>query len=364
MRIKMSTTQSRSNDLTRTTLGVVFIFLLIAASLWVLSPFTSALIWGTMIVISTWPVMLQLERWLWGRRGLAVAVLTIGLLLILMVPLGLAVAALVGNAPQISDWLKTLQTATIPPPPDWIAGIPLAGSKLAEIWHQLASEGREGLVARVMPYAGRVAEWLLGRLGGLGGLIVHFLLTIVVSAVLYTHGETAARGIVKFARRLAGEPGERAAHLAAGAIRGVAFGVMITALVQTLIAGLGLMIASVPATAILTSAILILCLAQLGPSLVMLPVMFWKFQSGDPLWGSVLLAFTLVSGTIDNFIRPVLIRRGADLPLLLIFAGVVGGMISAGIVGIFAGPVILAVTHTLLKEWVNEQPADGGGIGA
>jgi predicted PurR-regulated permease PerM len=216
------------------------------------------------------------------------------------------------------------------------------------------------LAARVLPYAGRMAEWLLGRLGGLGGLLLHFLLTVVVSSILYTHGETAARGVVKFARRLAGQHGEKAAHLAAGAIRGVAFGVMVTALVQTLVAGLGLVIAAVPAAPLLASAILILCLAQLGPMLIMLPAVVWKFQSGDPLWGGVLLAFALVSGTIDNFIRPVLIRRGADLPLLLIFAGVIGGMISAGIVGIFAGPVILAVTHTLLKEWVSEQPAADG----
>lgn len=354
-----TTEQVASKDLTRTTLGVIFIFLLIAASLWILSPFLNALIWGTMIVVATWPVMLQLESLLRGRRGLAVLVLTIGLLLILMVPLGLAVAALVGSAPQIAAWLKSLQSATIPPPPDWVAGIPVAGAKLAEGWRQLATEGRDGLAARVMPYAGRLAEWVLGRLGGLGGLIVHFILTVVVSAILYTHGETAASGVVRFARRLAGMNGEKAAHLAAGAIRGVAFGVFVTALVQTAIAGLGLMIASVPAAAILISAVLILCLAQLGPMLIMLPAVFWKFHTGDHLWGGVLLAFALVSGTIDNFIRPILIRRGANLPLLLIFTGVIGGMISSGIVGIFAGPVILAVTHTLLKEWINEQPADG-----
>jgi predicted PurR-regulated permease PerM len=122
------------------------------------------------------------------------------------------------------------------------------------------------------------------------------------------------------------------------------------------VAGIGLAIASVPGVLLLTSAILVLCLAQLGPVLVMLPAVIWKFYSGDALWGSVLLAFAIVSGTIDNFLRPVLIRRGADLPLLLILAGVIGGMISFGIMGIFIGPVILAVTHTLLSDWVENKP--------
>lgn len=341
-------------DLTRNTLGVISILLLIASSLWILSPFLNALIWSAMIVISTWPLMLLLERWLWGRRSLAVLVLTLALLLILLLPLGLAVGALAGNAAEIAAWLKSVRSGTFLTPPDWISGFPIAGAKIAEYWRQLASERGEALAGSVLPYTGRVLQWLMGRLGDLGGLVLHFMLTIVISGILYVHGETAARGVLAFARRLAGDNGEKAVYLATGAIRGVATGVLATALVQTAVAGAGLMIASLPATPLLISAVLILCLAQLGPMLIMIPVVVWKFYSGDPLWGGILLAFALVSGTIDNVIRPFLIRRGADLPLLLIFVGVVGGMISAGIVGIFAGPAILAVTHTLLKEWVAE----------
>jgi predicted PurR-regulated permease PerM len=115
-------------------------------------------------------------------------------------------------------------------------------------------------------------------------------------------------------------------------------------------------LAGAPAAVLLTSVILVLCLAQAGPILIMAPATFWKFQTGDTAMGVVLLVFTLVSGSIDNYLRPALIRRGADLPLLLIFAGVIGGMVSAGIVGIFIGPVVLAVTHTLLRDWVDHDP--------
>ena len=115
-------------------------------------------------------------------------------------------------------------------------------------------------------------------------------------------------------------------------------------------------LASIPAAGLLAAGALLCCLAQIGPGLVMLPAVIWKFYTGDALWGSVLLVFMIVAGTIDNFIRPILIRKGADLPLLLIIAGVIGGMLSFGIMGIFIGPVILAVTYVLLRQWVEERP--------
>lgn len=186
-------------------------------------------------------------------------------------------------------------------------------------------------------------------------MILQFLLTVIMCAVLYTHGESAARGVRKFAARLAGSNGDRAVLLAANSIRGVAIGIVVTAIVQVLIAGAGLAIASIPGALFLCAAILFLCLAQLGPALIMLPAVAWVFYTGSTLSGFILLAFALVSMTIDNVLRPILIRKGADLPLLLIFTGVIGGMIGMGIMGIFLGPVILAVTFNLLEEWVEHR---------
>jgi predicted PurR-regulated permease PerM len=139
----------------------------------------------------------------------------------------------------------------------------------------------------------------------------------------------------------------------------VALGVVVTALIQALLGGLGLLVADVPAVSILTAAIFMLCLAQVGPWPVLIPVCIWLFWSGENLWGGGMVAWTLIVSTIDNFIRPALIKRGADIPLLLIFAGVIGGLMAFGIVGLFIGPVILAVTYTLLEAWVLETP-DGG----
>lgn len=287
---------------------------------------------------------------------MAVFILTVALLLILLVPLGFAVQTLVGNSGRIAAWVSSLDEMALPPPPAWVSNIPLAGDKITTAWAHLAAQGPEGFAAQAAPYVRVFIQWLIAQIGGGGAMILQFLMTVIICAVLYTTGETAARGVRKFTTRLAGSNGDRAALLAAGAIRGVAMGIVVTAFVQVLIAGAGLLIASTPGTPLLCAAILMLCLAQLGPGLIMIPAVIWEFYTGSTLSGSILLVFALVSMTIDNVVKPVLIKKGADLPLPLIFAGVIGGMISMGIMGIFLGPVILAVTYELLAAWVEDRP--------
>ena len=207
----------------------------------------------------------------------------------------------------------------------------------------------------VTPYAERALQWFVARAGSTGVTILNLLLTMIIAIILYAKGEVVREALVSFARRLAGRQGEEVTILAAKAMRGVVLGVVVTALIQAALAGIGLFIARVPAAALLTAVTLILCLAQLGPLLVLVPSVVWLYWSGQAAWGTVLLIFTVPAATVDNFLRPFLIRKGADLPLLLIFAGVIGGLIAFGIVGLFIGPVILAITYTLLKEWVSDE---------
>jgi predicted PurR-regulated permease PerM len=199
-------------------------------------------------------------------------------------------------------------------------------------------------------------EWFAGKLGSVGLILVQFVLTVVIAAIMYTAGESAANELLLFGRRLAAERGENAVRLAARAIRGVALGIVLTALAQSVLGGIGLAVAGVPFPALLAGVMFVLCIAQLGPALVLVPAVVWLYWSGESLWGTVLLVVTVVVITLDNVLRPVLIRKGADLPLLLIFVGVIGGLIAFGLVGVFVGPVVLAVTYTLLQAWVKEQP--------
>jgi predicted PurR-regulated permease PerM len=185
-------------------------------------------------------------------------------------------------------------------------------------------------------------------------MLIQFLLVVIIAAIMYADGESAAGTVRRFGRRLGGERGEKVVILAGQAIRGVALGVGVTAIVQTLLAGIGLAVAGVPFASLLSAVILMLCIAQLGPMLVLAPAVAWMYWTGDNGWATALLVWSLMVGSLDNFLRPLLIKRGADLPLLLIFAGVIGGMLGFGLIGIFVGPVALAVTYTLLLAWIED----------
>jgi predicted PurR-regulated permease PerM len=206
-------------------------------------------------------------------------------------------------------------------------------------------------------------QWFMEQAGSIAMTMVQFFLTMIIAMILYTNGTVVREGILSFVRRLAGKQGEDAAILAGKAVRGVVLGVVVTALIQAAIGGVGLFIAGIPAAGLLTAVIVFLCLAQIGPFLVMVPAVIWLYWSGQPGRGTLLLVFLIVAGTIDNFVRPFLIRKGADLPLLLIFAGVIGGLISFGIIGLFIGPVVLAVTFTLLEAWVEGPDSTGDAPG-
>jgi len=342
-------------DLARTTFAVLFIGVLLAAVLWILAPFVGPAIWAAMVVVATWPAMLRVQALLWGRRGLAVAVMTLALLLLLVVPLTLAIFTIVGNADQLVELARLATTFHLPEsPPAWMVKLPVIGGAVAGAWEQLTSLGLRDLLARVTPYAGNVTRWFVGQVGNVGFLLLQFLVTVVIAAVMYGTGEEAAALVRRFAARLGGERGVAVVALAGGAIRGVALGVGVTALVQAVLSGAGLALAGVPFAGLLTAVTFMLCIAQLGPVLVLVPAVVWAFWSGQTGEGIALTVWTLVVANLDNVLRPVLIRMGADLPLLLIFAGVIGGLLTFGLVGIFVGPVVLAVAWTLLQAWVDD----------
>jgi predicted PurR-regulated permease PerM len=188
-------------------------------------------------------------------------------------------------------------------------------------------------------------------------VFIQFLLTVLIAAILYAQGEGAASWVKRFSARLAGRRGEQLVVLSGQAIRGVALGVVVTALIQAMIGAFGLVVARVPFAAVLTAVMFMCTVAQIGPLPVLVPAIVWLYWSGSPAWGTFLLVVSLVAATVDNFIRPFLIRKGADLPLLLIFAGVIGGLIGFGLIGIFVGPVVLAVTYTLLRAWIEDGDA-------
>lgn len=344
-------------DLPRHLLTVLFLVLLLGSVFWILRPFLAALLWAATIVVASWPIRALLVRWLGGRPKWAVALLATGLLLVFMVPLFLTVGSLVGHADEIAATAKRIADAGIPPAPLWLERLPLVGTSIAKAWNVVAGSPIADLANRLTPYLGDVASWFAGQVGSLGRLLVQFLLTVVVAAVLWSSGEAWAAALLRFARTLGGDKGGEVVHLAGQAVRAVALGVVVTAIVQSVLAGIGLAVAGIPFAMVLTVVMFLLAIAQLGPLPILLPAVGWLFLHEATGWGTFLLVWSLVVGTMDNYLRPMLIRRGADLPLLLVFAGVIGGLMSFGLVGLFIGPVVLAVARVLLVAWMAETPA-------
>ena len=347
-------------DLAKTTLGVLFIGVLIIASFWIMQPFIAATIWATMLVVATWPLLLRLQALLWNSRALAVTVMTLTLLLLFVVPLALAISTLVRNSDQIVEWTKLIANFQLPPLPDWIARLPFVGEKAVVAWQKVIDTGGKQLLEKLAPHVGAMTKWVIAQFGSFGVLFVQFLLTVIIAAVMYAGGETAANAVKRFGHRLGGARGESTVELAGQAIRGVALGVGVTAVVQAALGGIGLAVVGIPFAGLLTAVMFFLCIAQLGPVLVLLPAVIWVYWSGDTGWGTILLIWSVFVGTVDNFIRPMLIKLGADLPLLLILAGVIGGLFAFGLVGIFVGPVVLAVAYTLLGAWISDEEGPAG----
>ncbi len=343
-----------ARDITRILFSILLLGLMVGGSLWVLRPFLPALIWATMIVVATWPTLRTLEARLGGRRVLASLIMVAIMLLVIIVPLAAAVTTLADSADTAKARAEEFVHNPLPPPPDWVRKLPLVGERAATEWQNLADAGTAGVRAKLAPYAGKAAHWMLNLAGNFGALTVHFILTLAISAILYIHGETASGTTIRFARRLAADRGETAVRLAGQAIRAVALGIVVTAAVQSALSGIALGITGIPGAGLLTALVFMFCIAQIGPAPVLIPAIIWLFWQGDTSWAIVLLVMALIIGTLDNVLRPVLIKRGADLPLLLILAGVVGGLFAFGFVGLFVGPVLLAVSYTLFDAWITE----------
>ncbi|NCH55608.1 AI-2E family transporter YdiK [Cronobacter muytjensii] len=341
-------------DVPQILLSVLFLSVMIIACLWIVQPFILGFAWAGTVVIATWPLLLRLQKMLWGRRSLAVVVMVLMLIMLFVIPVALLVNSLVDNSAPFIHWLTSGQMTI--PELAWLNSIPYVGDKLYLGWHNLVESSGSAIMAKVRPYLGTTTGWFIGQAAHIGRLLMHCGLMLLFSALLYWRGEQVAFGIRHFAIRLASKRGDAAVVLAGQAIRAVALGVVVTALVQGVLGGIGLAISGIPYATLLTVVMILSCLVQLGPLPVLVPAIIWLYWSGDATWGTVLLVWSAVVGTLDNVIRPVLIRMGADLPMVLILSGVIGGLIAFGMIGLFIGPVLLAVSWRLFSVWVREAP--------
>lgn len=343
-------------DIARILLVIVILSALTIGSLYVLRPFLPGLIWATTIVVATWPMMKAIQRRCGNRRWIATTIMLLMLLIVIVLPLYQAISTLALHGGEIMAAIKGLPAYALPPPPGWIHEVPLAGARIAGEWQTLSDAGPGGLLAKVEPYVTIAARWMLQHAAVVGVFVIHMFITVIIAGILYMQGEQAGYFMTRFATRIAAQRGAEAIKLAGLSIRAVALGIVVTAVTQSALGGIGLWIAGVPAAGILTALMLMFCLAQIGPLLPLLGSVAWLFWHDAHVAAILLLIWSIMIAMLDNVLRPLLIKRGVNLSMLLILSGVLGGMFAFGIVGLFIGPVILAVTSTILNAWINEQP--------
>lgn len=344
------------DELIRRVTVVLGIATIAAVSVWIMAPFLPAMLWAGTLAVATWPLLLRLQATLGGRRWAATTVLSLLLAVGFFIPLLMLVGAIAQHAGDAANLARQLTVQGLPPAPAWVETIPLVGHRAAEEWQALASLDATALQERLQPALKVVTRWLLGTAGGLLSLVLQVILTTVIIALMYLNGEAIAGGIRAFFRRLGGVGAESLVGLAASSARAVALGVVVTAALQALLTGIALWAAGVPGAALLGGLALVLCLAQIGPLFILLAAIAWLYWSHQTTAATVLAIVSIGLVSMDNVLKPILITRGGNLPLLLVFVGVIGGMLSFGLIGIFIGPVVLAVAWTLLQSWVSEVP--------
>ena len=333
----------------------ILLLVLFGASLWVMAPFWSALFWGAVLAFASWPLMRLLTRLLGGRESLAAGILTLGWMLLVAGPLVWLGLNLADHVRDATTFVKDVQLEGLPEAPAWLAGLPLVGERLVGIWNTIDEQGAAMLVA-IKPYLGQVGNWLLARSAQIGSGILELTLSIVFVFFFYRDGPRLASFVHGLLERLIGERADYYQELVAGTVQRVVNGVIGTAAAQALLALIGFLIAGVPGALVLGLATFLLSLIPMGPPLIWVPATAWLVWKGDygmaiflGIWG------TLIISGVDNVLKPYLISRGGNLPLVIVLLGVFGGLIAFGFIGLFIGPTLLAIAYSLLVDWSASQ---------
>ena len=334
-------------------IGAVAAILLGILCLLVLRPFISAALWAVILCFTTWPMFLRLEELLGGRRTLAALVATLFLAAIIVVPVAILGATLADNVSSLIKAGQKLIQQGPPGPPDWIASIPLIGSRIADYWNYLneSSSVRLQELARLLPAAKTVV--MLGG-GALAAGILQITLSLLIAFFFYVDGHAAANQLHAALHRIAGERGDRLLDLAGATIRAVVYGVLGTALLQGVVAAIGFAIAGVPGPVSLGFVTFVLSFVPGGPPIVAAPAAFWLYRQGSTAWAVFMMAWGVMVGALDNVVKPLLISRGGSTPMILVMLGVLGGALAFGFIGMFLGPTLLALGYSLLEQWSSE----------
>jgi predicted PurR-regulated permease PerM len=324
----------------------------------VLQPFLAATLFAASVAACTWPVYVWIRRKVGGRSTVAASLMTLLLVLTGLIPFVLLVGSLVDDVPRLVEWVKHAFAAGPPEPPAWLIGLPF-GEQLDAYWQRLAAS-RDELLALLRRFAQPAQAFLVAVGKVLGEGILQLTLAVFIGFFLYRDGEALMATLRAIATRLAGSLGNSMVETINNTVVGVMYGIVGTALAQGVVAAIGLWMAGVPSPLLLGAATFLLSPVPIGPPLVWGGAAIWLFARDEIAWGVFMLVWgALVISSIDNFVKPLLISRGAAMPFVLVLLGVFGGVLAFGFIGIFLGPTLLAVGYSLTRRWVGAATPTG-----
>jgi len=340
------------NERTRAYARIALAALIVVGTVWVLAPFLAALLFAAIVCLSTWPLFVRLEALLKGRSSLAALLATLLLALTVLLPMSYLAATIADGVAQLIGLLRPWFESGDHAPPDWLAGLPLIGEQLDAYWRKLAGNQTE-LTNLGKQLFEPTRNFLTATARLIGQGLLELTLVVFIAFFFYRDGHKLGTHSAHLAAKIGGALGARMLGLAQSTIMGVMIGIVGTAAAQGLVAVIGFLIAGVPAPLLLGAATFFLSMIPIGPPLIWGGAAWWLFDQGQTGWAIFMIAYGLVViSSVDNFVKPILISHHASLPILLVALGVFGGVLAFGFVGIFLGPVILALALTLVEDWI------------
>jgi predicted PurR-regulated permease PerM len=327
---------------------------LVAWSIQIIRPFFSPLIWGAVLAVTVHPFYEKVSRALGGRNKSVAVSFVIVPLLLFAAPVIVIAESLVDDVMRLNHAYQSGE-ALIPPPNPTLKDFPIAGERLFSLWTS-AHEDLHATIGRLSPQLLELRASVLAFARGITALLFTFLFSLIVMAAFLLTSEQMAKTTRGLSIRVAGNHGDPLVSLARDTIRSVAKGIVGVALIQALLGGVGCVVAGVPMAGLWALVILVLAVAQLPTIFVLLPLIYYVFQNSSTPVAIVFAIWSILVGLVDNVLKPLLMGRGVEAPMLIVFLGAIGGMLSAGVLGLFVGPVVLVVTFTLAQAWARQVP--------
>lgn len=339
-----------SNSVYDITIRLFLLILIVAWCLLIMLPFTNIILWSMILALAMFPLHKSLSQKMGGKPKLASFIIVFSILLIVILPSVLLISSLV-------DEVKILKTnydngnLSIPPPTENVKTWPIIGNDLYDIWHT-ASVNLEDIIIKykdqLIDVGSKVGKGILSAAGG----VVQIMLALIIAGILLLFGE-AGEALRKFFRKVAGKRGDEFADTTLKTVGNVVKGILGVALILALLHGTIFLLAGVPYAGIWTLLVLVLAILQIPLVIVTLPVIIYMFSIKDTTSAIIWTVLLLIAGFTDNFLKPILLGKGAPVPMLVIFIGVIGGFIFSGFIGLFTGAIVMSLGYKLLIEWIN-----------